>query len=323
MFLAYGLAVIATLLLIVGNHGAWVRLALLDSDNFSDTVTDVLQEPEATSRISEVLAEQALASPELQARIEETLPREGPLLTSLLQNELENVVARSLQRILELEAIRDVLRAAISNLHSVLVGLLEGRRENITVEDDRLVLNLRGVLENLFNELGVSLPQQLQSTNAGEVVLMEDASSLDALGTLIRGIDEGTPGVLLLAFLGYVGCTFASPSRRRGIAISGFGILIAGIVCLLVWRMAGWAFGEFLNERPVARMLLDGLIESFRWQSLALVVLGVLLVVASDGRVVRWLSQWGRIGLQRADELGRGRVLLIAAVVLVILLMIF
>jgi hypothetical protein len=191
------------------------------------------------------------------------------------------------------------------------------------IENNELVLNLRPAIDDLFSRLSVPVPQRLEEEGAGRVALVGDASTLDNLSTVIRAIDEATPVLMLFALLGYVGTVAAAPSFNRGVVMAGCGVVAAGLLSLLTWRVAGWGFSSVLEDLTIARMIADGLLESYRWQSLVLVIAGILVVVVGDGRLLRAVGQWTEPAMQRASEFGGVQVVVVMALALAVLLLLF
>jgi hypothetical protein len=318
--LRVALLVLATVLLFAANVGTWFRSTVLDSSEFASTVDDVLSKPEATDRVSDVLATQALASDELQVKIEALLPSEGPFVSALLENELHTLVARLIERILSLDALQNVVEQAIERMHATLLSFLKDERV-ATLEDGRLVLDLNGVLTELFTRLGLAVPERLQAEGSGEVVLMEDASQLDKLSAFVKGIDELVPVLLVLAIVAGLAYVWLAPDRVRAARLCGYAIVVAGLASLLVWRLADRAFETLLSERPLAVMLLDGLTSDLRSQSIGLMVFGAAVAVAADRRVMRLVADAGGRGNRELADFGYGRAFLVSAALLVLILL--
>jgi hypothetical protein len=312
---------LATVLLFAANVGTWFRSTVLDSSEFASTVDGVLQKPEATDRVSDVLATQALASDELQLKIEALVPSEGPFVSALLENELHTLVARLIERILSLDALQNVVEQAIERTHAALLSFLKDEREGLTLADGRLVLDLSGVLTELFTRLGLTVPERLQTEGAGEVVLMEDASQLDSLSAFVRGIDELVPLLLVLAIVAGLAYVFLAPDRVRAARLCGYGIVAAGLASLILWRLSDRTFESLLSERPLAVMLLDGLTSDLRAQSIGLMVFGGAVAVAADRRVMRLVADGAGRGHRVLADFGYGRAFLVGVSLLVLILL--
>jgi hypothetical protein len=307
------LMVIATILLIVTSLGYWLKSTVLDSDEFSDKVSEVLARPEATDRIGQVLADQALSSSEIQMRLESQLPENAAFLPVLLEAPLSEITARGISRFLALDATQNLVNTAVRDLHGRVVATLEGRGERLRVEDDSLVLDLGSVATGFLDRLGINPPQGGADGDFGEVVLVEDSKELDLAGTIVRVIDDAVPFLLIGSVVAYGGAVALYRDRPRGITVAGYTIVFAGFFCLLAWWIGGWATEAFLEERPVANMLIDSLASNLRVQSIALIVLGGAIALLSDERIRGWLAEVGTGAKSQVEAFGVGRTLLLGA----------
>jgi hypothetical protein len=76
---------LATLLL-------WLDSSVFDSSNLSQSVDNVLAEPQVQERIAQVLAAQAVAAGDVKARVDAKLPPNLSFLAPLLTRALEPVI---------------------------------------------------------------------------------------------------------------------------------------------------------------------------------------------------------------------------------------
>lgn len=319
--MAAALVALGTLLLILVNIAYWARETLLDSDEFSGTVSDVLRRDEATDRIGNVLAQQALNSGQVQDRIVAALPDNADFLPVLLEDQLQEVLARTISRLLSLDGTQDLIEAAVLRLHERVISTLEGREDGLSAEDGALVINLQGAVSDFMTRIGVS-PEALEERQVGRVVLVEDADSLDTASSLVRSLNTSVP----LLFLGSV-LTFAASvpllvPRSSGVRRVGYGIVIAAVLSLLIWRLGMLASSAFLDERPVASMMIESLAANLRLQSFLLLAIGGALVATSDVRFRGWLARQASSTRARIDAFGASKTLLIGAVVVTFLLIV-
>ena len=307
------LMVLATILLVMTSLGYWLKSTILDSDEFSSKVEDVLSRPEAAERIGDVLAEQALSSGEIQDRIAAELPENASFVPALLDAPLSDVTGRALARIFMLDATQEVIATAIRELHSLVVSTLEGRRDGVQVEGGSLVLHLEGVASNFLDKLGINAPQGGGDRELGTVVLVKDAKALDQASRIVRAIDEAVPFLLVGSVVAFGGAVALYRDKSRGVVVVGYAIIIAGVASLLAWRFSIWGSSAFLEEAPVARMIIDSLASNLKEQSIALVVLGAAVVILADERIRGCLSSHAGKAKTGIEAFGVGRTILVAA----------
>jgi hypothetical protein len=312
-WLRLALLVLGTVLLVVANAGYWVDNTLLDSDEFTEKVDGVLREPEATDRIADVLAQQALSDGRIQDRISNALPSNAGFLPFLLADELHDALSRTLARLLAADTAQDLLERAIRRMHDLVVSTLEGREGALDVEDGAFVLHLDEAVSNFLDSIGVSAPAALEEREVGTIVLVEDARSLDTASRLVRGVQEITPIVFVISILAFAGAVFLAENKSRGLITVGYSIVIAGVFSLIAWRLSMWSARAFLDEALVARMIIDSLASNLRLQSLFLAALGALIVVLADARIRGWIGRTVSTAWPRIETFGTSQATLLVA----------
>jgi hypothetical protein len=300
--------VFGVLLLLLANLAYWFQHALLDGDEFSSTVSDVIARPEAADRIGDVVANRVLESPEVENRIEAALPEEAARLASLFEGQLANLLSEVIARALVLDSAREAIFSAIGRLHTLLVDTLEGRTERIQVTSEGVVLRLDSIVINVLDGLGLDGSQLTSERDLGRVVLVEDPGKLDDLGRLLRIVDDSVPFLFVgsvLAFGGAIG--LSSQDRLRGVTRVGLAMLACSLIVLLIWKLGAEAFSSQLGETPVARMILDSLWSGLKTQAIVLLVIGATIVAALDQRVRLWLASAYHNTASAVTSFGVGR----------------
>jgi hypothetical protein len=212
-----------------------------------------------------------------------------------------------------LDATQNGIETAIRALHDPVVSTLEGEDGSLAVEDGALVIHLDEAASSFLDRLGLDPPDALADRDIGTVVLVEDASALDGASQLVRGIDTAVPILLAGSFLGFVASVGLSSSKARAVNAVGYGLVIAGVCSLIVWRLGKWGSSAFLDEAPVARMLIESLSANLRLQSIVLGVVGAAIIVVADGRTRHWLAGQAGRAQSRIESFGAGRVALAGA----------
>jgi hypothetical protein len=320
--LRVSLVVLGTILLITANAACWVQGTVLDSGEFTGKVSGVLRREEANQRIGDVLAQQVLASGELQKEISAALPQEAGFLPDLLGNQLQEVLARTLARLLMLDVTQEALEQAIRRLHDLVVSTLKGSRDGLDVENGALVIHLEGAISNLLEGLNIEAGSNLQDRDVGTVVLVRDAGSLDTASQLVRATEESVPWLIVATVLAFAASVALARHKARGLTVVGYGLVIAGVFSLIAWRLSTWGFSSFLDEAPVARMILESLVGNLRVQSLLIAGAGGVVIALADERIRGWLAGNATAAWSRVEAFGAGRAAMIGAVGLVVILLV-
>jgi hypothetical protein len=241
------------------------------------------------------------------------LPENAGFVSALLEAPLSDVTGRGIARVLQLDATQAILETAVRDLHNLVVSTLEGRRERLQVQGDALVINLDGVVTSFLDRLGISPPQGGGERSLGQVVLVEDSKELDAAASVVKAIDDAVPFLLVGSVVAFGGAVGLYRDKPRGVVVAGYAIVIAGVISLLIWRFATWGVGAYLEEAPVANMMIDSLASNLKVQSIALVVLGGAVVLLADARVRAWLAMAAGRANDQVQAFGVGRTLLLGA----------
>jgi hypothetical protein len=237
---ALALVVVASLLVFPAIVAIWVNRQALNTDNWTRTSTQLLQNRLIRDQLSTYLVDQLYANVDVQAEIERALPpRLDPLagpaaggLRELSERTAKNVLARPRAQ----QAWADANRGA----HIALLKLLDGGGPNVSTEGGVVQLNLRNLVALLTERVGVG--GRLQSklpASAAEVTVLR-SNQLDAAQKGLKAL-RGLPFVVLgLSLLLFVGALLLAPDRRRqSLRAYGVGFIAAGGAALLTRSIAG------------------------------------------------------------------------------------
>jgi hypothetical protein len=318
--LSYFVLFIAGVFLLVGNLALWLQTTVVDSEEFTQTTTAVLEEPEVQQRISQVLAARVVQSTDLPDRVSAQLPTELAFLGPVLDAQIEDLVARLAARILASDAGEEVLTRVIQGFHENVMGVLRDDDRLLQTQGNQLVLDLRVILERVFERLQVQRPEALDRPDAGRVVVLDDTTGLAGASFLVENIEEITLVCLVLAAL----LLIVPVILRFGAAsLMSAGVVIAltGLITLLIIFATNQLLESLAEELVVTRALIRALEENLRLQSILLLVLGACVFVIGNARLQTRLRAFEDGAAGRVKVFGTVEVLLIAAACAAIVLL--
>ena len=137
------LVVIATLLAFLAIFSLWANRQLLDTDNWTETSSEVLQNQDVQEQLSIFLVDELYTNVDVQARIQEALPPRADVLAGPaaggLKGLLEDAVDALLDRPIPQEAWEDANRAA----HERFLQIVEDEGEAVSTAGGDVVLDLK------------------------------------------------------------------------------------------------------------------------------------------------------------------------------------
>jgi Short C-terminal domain len=247
------LVFLGSFLLFVAIFATWVDRVALDSGNWSDTSTQVLEQPAVRTALSQYLVDQAYANVDVPAVLETALPpRAKPLagpIATYIQPYLQRAVAAGLER----PRLVALWRAANLRAHDSLMTILNGGTGIFSTQNGTVVIGLGPMVSQFSAQLSqrtngaVTLPP-----GTGNIVLLKS----DQLATAQTGVKLmrllSLP--LALAALALLAIAVAiSRERRKTLRAVAIGVLLAGLLLIFIRRVVGDALVDALTTNPVNR----------------------------------------------------------------------
>jgi hypothetical protein len=312
-FLRWVLLPLAVLFLLLANVLLWVDRTVFDTDRFAEAVDQTMAKPEVQDRLATVISQEVAAQVDVQKQLEGRLPDDLKFIASFAGNEIEETVLyRASHRLLSSGFTADLRNEVVERAHRRLVSILESDDAALRAEGDELILDLRPVVNQVFDRVGLAVPARVQQAEAegrGVVVLMEDTSGLQAASFFVSNRVVFLILALLLGVACLAGFVLLHTNRMAGVSRAGLAVAATGVLSLLLVFIVN----QFIpDERIVLRELAHQLQISLRWQSIGIVVIGVAMVLLADAGIRSGLaSARSSVGLYW-QRLGTGAWLLLA-----------
>jgi hypothetical protein len=272
------LLILASVVAVVAVLGAWANRQLLDTDQWVDTSTSLMQEPTVQAATAAYLSDQLINGTTVRDQLEQALPKRLDALAGPLAAGSGELADRTAKRLITSGAFQKLWRETNRKTHE------QFRR--VVVDNETLlpnagvVLDLRPQLGVLAQRLGVSADT---SGNKGRIrVLYGDElktvrDAVDVLQT-VRWVS-----VLVLLVL-LVAAVWIAPEKPGAILGVGVALVVAGLLVLTVRRLGGqYVINKSVDaggNQEVAQevwRIATGLLRSIAGAG---VVVGVLFVLA-------------------------------------------
>lgn len=228
------LVVLATLIAILSIFSAWARKQLLDTNQWTKTSTELLQNQQVRDRVSNYLVDELYTNVNVAQQLQSKLPPDlaplAPIAAGALRNALDEVADRALAN----PKIQDAWANSNKVAHEQLVKVIKGGGPNVSTANGEVTLNLRNILTTIADQVGIpsavvqKIPPsaaQIQILKSDELSQAQDgAKLLNALGLWL-----GFVALLLYALAVWL----AIGRRRQTLLFSGIGLIVAGLVVLI------------------------------------------------------------------------------------------
>jgi hypothetical protein len=236
---ALGLAVLGTILTFAAIFSIWVNRQALNTDNWVDTSTRLIQNEEVRTQLSDYLANQLFAEADVAGELRESLPpRLAPLATAAAGG-LEQLAPQAAERLFATARFQQLWEAANRKAHESLLEVLDGGGSTVTTENGEVKLQLGPVLAEIGEGSGVgeALVSKLPP-EAGEITILksDELSTAQDIANLLRKLPIA---LTLAALLCFALAIYLSPRRREALRSVGFAFIVAGLLSLGLRGFAG------------------------------------------------------------------------------------
>ena len=225
----------------------------------------------------------------------------------------EELLYRVSLRVLSSDITNDVRDDVVRNLHEQLSPRWKATTDKaLKAEGDSLVLDLRPIVERVFERVGLPIPARLQQAGA------------EGKGVVVSGRRQSGPWccvvfrqqprrIFVLALLAAIAClagaACSSKDPMRGISHAGFAVATAGVLTLLLIVIGN----SFIPEERVAlRELVQSLEANLRKESVLLLAVGAIIALGTDAGIRANVAAARRDIGAHVQRVGTGTSLLLA-----------
>src|SRR5262245_27525144 len=287
--------VIAGLLLLLSSFAVWINRVALNTNQFADTSSELLDDPAIRAAIANRAVDELFANVDVQSEVEGQLPSgykglAGPATAGLRQASYQ-IVNRALQQ----PRFQALFKTTMVETHKTLVEVLKGGGPRVSTTNGEVVLDLRTIIQEAADRIGIGtqvanrLPE-----NAGRIVILRS----DELGTaqnvfqLLKTLAWVLPILTLVAF-GFA--VWLARDRRRAVRGVGATLAVVGLVGLVAAKVTRNYVVDALvashDDRQAANNAWNILTDLMRGSFRLMIVVGLLFIVAA------WLAGPGRRAL--------------------------
>jgi hypothetical protein len=238
--IAVAMIIVASLLAFVSLFAIWLNRQVLNTDNWTNTSSEMLADPVIRDQVGVFLVDELYSNVDVTEEIRAALPDRLKPLAAPAAGGLRTLAERASKEILARPRAQQAWEAANRKAQEGMLKVLDGGTENLSTTNGEVVLDLKGLLTQLADRLGLggrlaaAVPPgaaQITVVHSDQLATAQDvAKGVRHLPLLLVGLSLG----LFLAAL-----LVAPANRRTTVRGYGVGLIAAGGAALAASALAG------------------------------------------------------------------------------------
>lgn len=289
------LVVLASVLAFLAIFTGWVDRQALDTDHWVDTSGKLLEDEAISDAVANYSVDQLYANVDVPALLKRRLPKDLQPVASPAAAGIRALSTRAAERAFQSPRVLTLWKRANRVAHTQLVAILEGKSEAVSSQNGQVVLDLRPIVLQLADRLGLK-KQVNQAITKGEEsgrlkpgfgqLEVADSQQLDTAQTITK-ILRGLAWLFSLGSLALFGVAVYLAAGRRWVVVLGYGLglVAAGLAAIAVRAAAEGLVVDSLAKTEEARVPAEHAweISTSLLHSIAssVIIFGVLFVIAS------------------------------------------
>jgi hypothetical protein len=280
------IVVAASVLAFFAVFAVWANRQALNTDNWTETSSELLENEAIRTQIAVFLVDQLYANVDVEARIRAALPPRAQGLAGPLAGGVRNFAERAARELLGRPRPQKLWEEANRRAHTRLLQIVEGGGDVVSTEGGDVTLDLGALLGQTQQRVGVGgRLQEKVPPEAGELTIMR-SDQLDLAQDVVDLI-KGLAVVLVILALGLFALAvyLAAGWRREALRASGIAFVVVGATVLVARSLAETVVVDALTTtesvRPAAEAAWSIGTTLLRDAAVALIGYGVVIVAAA------------------------------------------
>jgi hypothetical protein len=286
--------VAATVLAFFAILAVWANRQALNTDNWADTSSELLENDEIRTQIAVFLVDQLYANVDVEGEIRAALPPRAQGLAGPVAGGVRNFAERAARELLGRPRVQKLWEEANRRAHARFLQVVEGGGDVVATEGGEVKLDLGALLGQTEERVGVGRRlQERIPPEAGELTILR-SDQLEAAQDIVDLIKELAVVLVALALgLFALAVYLAANWRREALRACGIGFIVAGAAALAARSLGGdFLVGELTTTesvQPAAEAAWSIGTSLLRDIGVAMIGYGIVIVLAA------WLAgrtQW-------------------------------
>ena len=218
----------------------WIERQALNTGDWVDTSSRLLQNETIRSAVAEYLVDQLYENVDVEEELKDILPGDTKELAGPAAGGLRQVAGQGAEKVLETSTAQSLWEDANRTAHEQLLAVLENKKEAVSTAEGNVSLNLGSMITNLAGQIGLgkSLAEKLPP-DAGQIEVLQ-SNELKTAQNIAVGIKGLALVLSLLTFLFFGLAIYLSRDGRWvTVLFSGVGLIAAGFAVIVARHIAG------------------------------------------------------------------------------------
>lgn len=242
-----GLIVLASVVLAIAVLAVWVAREALNTDNYTQTSGQLLEQPEIQQSLSTYLVDQLYANVDVAAKLQTLLPPAAQPLAAPAAAGLREYAQRAAERLLASDRVQNLWLAANRRAHAQLLVVIDGGGPRVGTANGEVAINTSPMIGQLAERVGIQPP----TTLAGGHIVILRSDQLSAAQTAAHWLKVSAYVLPFVALALYALAVYLARGRRREVVRAcGVGILVAGVALVIGRVVLGGILVDSLTQLP-------------------------------------------------------------------------
>lgn len=318
------LIVFTTILLVIGIFATWANRLLFNPANWSNTSTQLLQNPNVRDTTANYIVNQIYANVDVPHLIESGLPTQFQALAAPISGALRSAAVQGVGLALTEPHVQSLWAQANRVAAQTFDAVVNGGKGAVSTKQGAVTLDLGAIVDDSASRLG--LPSGLSAKLPPDIANLTVFKSNQLL--LVQDIGKAIKGLalfltILVPVLYAIAIVLTPGRRRRTLMTIGFAGVFAGAAVLLLRSILGSQVGGALTSDASLQVTIHD-VYSIATAILtdiaaAVIVLGIVLILAAWFAGPARVARIGREGIAPFLRDHRNAAFAITAAVLVLI----
>jgi hypothetical protein len=255
---ALALIFVASLLAFLALPAVWLDRQALNTDNWTETSSELLQNDAIRTQIANYLVDQVYANVDVQNELAKALPPRAKPLAGFAAGGLQQLADTGVKDLLARPRPQQAWETANRRAHTLLLKVLDGGGDVVSTTGGEVTLDLEALLTQTADRFGVGgrIKDKLPP-DAGQIVILK-SNQLATAQDAVHLLQTAAVVLVVLSLLLFALAVFLAQGwRREALRACGFGLVAAGAAALVARSVAGGYFVDSLATTDAVRPAVE------------------------------------------------------------------